>query len=347
MRRDFGIVGTGGIARVHAQAIQGIPGARLVACCDTVAERAERFAREFGGRPYSELEAFVAHPGLEIVTVSTPSGAHLDPAVRAAGAGKHLIVEKPLEVTTERCDQIIAAAEASRVLCAGVFPSRFYPGPRRLQRAVAEGRFGRLVTGDACVKWYRSQEYYDASGWRGTWRLDGGGALMNQAIHSVDLLQWIMGPVESVQAFTGTLGHERIEVEDVAAAAVRFASGALGLIEATTAAFPGFEPRLEVVGTQGSAVLRDKDIEAWVFAQPAPGDEAAVTRPRSDPGAASSANDPAAVDIHGHLEQFRDMVDALDAGRQPTLGAREARKSVAIVTAIYQSAREGRPVVVT
>lgn len=347
MTHGFGIVGTGAIARVHAQAIAAIANARLVACCDTVPDRAERFAQEFGGRPYSDLEAFVAHPSLEIVTVSTPSGAHLEPALRAARAGKHLIVEKPFEIATERCDQIIGAVERSRVLCAGVFPSRFYPGPQRLRRAAAEGRFGRLVTGDACVKWYRSQEYYDASGWRGTWKLDGGGALMNQAIHSVDLLQWIMGPVESIQAFTGTIGHERIEVEDVAAAALRFSSGALGVIEATTAAFPGFEPRLEIVGTRGSAVLRDKEIEAWVFAEPAPGDEVVVSGHRVEVGATSSANDPAAADIHGHLEQFRDMVEALETGRQPVLDAREARKSVAIIAAVYRSAREGRLVGLT
>jgi predicted dehydrogenase len=344
VRHGFGVVGTGSIARVHAQAVLSLPNAELVACCDTVPERAARFAGEFGGSPYADLDAFLRHPGLEVVTVSTPSGAHLGPAVRAARAGKHIIVEKPLEITPARCDEIISAVDGAGVLCAGVFPNRFTPGPRALKEAVLQGRFGAFVLGQASVPWYRSQEYYDSSGWRGTWSLDGGGALMNQAIHSVDLLQWFMGPVESVQAYAGTLGHRRIEVEDVAVAALRFACGALGVIQASTASFPGLPPRVEVTGTRGSAALSDQDIELWRFAEAAAQDEGLAGRLREPARGASSASDPTAVDIYGHREQFRDMIEAIEVGRQPAIDAREARKAVAVIAAIYRSARIAVPV---
>jgi len=347
VKLGFGIVGTGNIARAHALAIQGIEGAKLVACCDTVPARASRFAADHGATAYSDLESFLRHPGLDVVTVSTPSGSHLEPAVAGARAGKHLIVEKPLEITLERCDRIIDAVESAGVRCAGIFPMRFYPGPRNAKTVVSEGRLGRPVLGDAYVKWHRSQEYYDGSGWRGTWKLDGGGALMNQAIHCVDLLQWLMGPVVSVQALCGTLGHERIEVEDAAVAAISFASGAIGVMEASTAAWPGFPTRVELSGTAGSLVLVDKDLTTLALAEPRAGDEALLSPPPKPAGATSNYNDPTAIDVTGHLEQFRDLCRSVEERREPILNAREARKSVAIITAIYASARDGGKVAVS
>ena len=216
----------------------------------------------------------LADPRIQIVTIGTPSGSHLEPAVAAAKAGKHVIVEKPLEITLKRCDAIIAACKKSGVKLSTILPSRFHDGNRELKRAIDAGRFGQLTLGDAYVKWFRTQAYYDSGAWRGTWELDGGGALMNQAIHSVDLLTWLMGPVAEVQAQTATLAHERIAVEDTAVATLRFANGALGVIEASTAAFPGYLKRIEINGSEGSAVLEEEDLKHWDFAKSLKRDEA-------------------------------------------------------------------------
>src|SRR5205085_2445722 len=180
---------------------------------------------------FSDLDAMLADPQVDVVTICTPSGAHLEPGVAAARAGKHVIVEKPLEITLERCDQLIRECEIAGVKLATIFPSRFHQSSQELKWAVQHGRFGRLTMAEAYVKWYRSQQYYDGGAWRGTWELDGGGALMNQAIHCVDLLTWLAGPVKEIRAFTATLAHERIAVEDAAVAALVFESGALGVIE--------------------------------------------------------------------------------------------------------------------
>jgi len=250
MSIGFGIIGCGMIARFHARAVGDLRGAGVVACYDNVPDAADRLAAEIGCRAYHDLDAMLADPAVNVVTIGTPSGAHLEPAVAAARAGKHVIVEKPLEITLRRCDRIIDACDRAGVVLSTIFPSRFHDSSRELKRAVEQGRFGRLTLGDAIVKWYRSQEYYDAGAWRGTWELDGGGALMNQAIHSVDLLAWLMGPVVEVRARTGLLAHRRIAVEDVALATVEFASGALGVIEATTAAYPGYLKRIELLATK-------------------------------------------------------------------------------------------------
>jgi len=214
MTANFGIIGLGMIAEMHARAIEELDDGCVAACYDISSERVADFSSRHGCTPYTELNAFLAHPGLEIVTICTPSGLHLDSALPAAAAGKHLIVEKPLEITVERCDRIIAAARENGVLLSGIFPSRFHAVSQVVKHAVNAGRFGNIVLADAYVKWYRTQAYYDSSGWKGTWALDGGGALMNQSIHAVDLLQWFVGPVSEVLSFTGTLAHERIEVED-------------------------------------------------------------------------------------------------------------------------------------
>lgn len=259
MGLQFGIVGLGMIADFHARAIRAMSGGRgtLVACCSRHKEKADAFARKFDCAPYASLEDFLRHPGLQIVTVCTPSGTHRETALAAAAAGKHLLVEKPLEITARRCRAIVEACRSRGVLLAGIFPSRFHEAARAVKGAIDRGRLGRITLGSAYVKWYRSQEYYDRGGWHGTRQWDGGGALMNQSIHAIDLLQWFMGPVASVHAFTATLGHERIEVEDNAAAALRFVNGALGAIEGSTCVFPGFLKRIEVSGTRGSIILQE------------------------------------------------------------------------------------------
>ena len=200
MAIGFGIIGCGMIAHFHARAIGDVRGAKLVACYDKIPAAADKLAEVTGCRPYHDLAAMLADPAVEVVTIGTPSGAHLEPAVAAARAGKHVIVEKPLEITLRRCDKIIEACDEAGVVLSTIFPSRFHAPSIEIKRAIEQGRFGRLVVGDAIVKWYRTQAYYDSGAWRGTWELDGGGALMNQAIHSVDLLTWLMGPVVEVRA---------------------------------------------------------------------------------------------------------------------------------------------------
>ncbi len=337
----FGIIGCGMIATFHARAIKEA-GGELVGCYDKIPIAAERIAREFGCKAYYSLEELLANKSVEIVTIGTPSGAHCDPAIAAAQAGKHIIVEKPLEVTPAKCDMIIEAAEKAGVVLSTVFPSRFHQSSQQMKRAVEEKRFGKLTLGDAIVKWYRTQEYYDSGSWRGTWALDGGGALMNQAIHSVDLLLWLMGPVKEVSGMTSLLAHERIEVEDIALANLRFANGALGTLKATTAAYPGYLKRIEIHGSEGSAMIEEEDIVKWDFAVSLPADaeiREAMTRQISGGGGAA---DPAAIGHHAHAKQFADVMDAIDKGRRPAIDGYEGRRSVETICAVYESAKTGR-----
>jgi predicted dehydrogenase len=341
MAFGFGIVGCGMISQFHAKAIADLRGAKLLACCDTRSESADRFAAANGCKSYHSLDDMLADPAVDIVTIATPSGLHMAPAIAAAKAGKHVVVEKPLEVTLKKCDRIIRECEKHRVQLATVFPSRFHDSSVKLKRAIDGGRFGRLTIGDAYVKWFRTQQYYDSGAWRGTWALDGGGALMNQAIHSVDLLTWLMGPVMEVCAQTAQLIHERIEVEDAAVATLRFVNGALGVIEATTAAYPGYLKRIEIHGSEGSAVLEEEDLKSWDFAKPAKEDKAILADMKKTKSGGGGASDPAAIGHHGHTKQFSDMLEAIRKNRPPAIDGHEGRRSVEIIQAIYKSAECG------
>ena len=288
------------------------------------------------------MSTAITDPQVDIVTIATPSGAHLEPALAAARAGKHIIIEKPLEITLRRCDRIIEACRKNRVKLSTIFPSRFHDSSVELKRAIESGRFGKLTMGDAYVKWYRSQAYYDSGAWRGTWKLDGGGALMNQAIHSVDLLTWLMGPVTEISAQMATLAHRRIAVEDVATACLRFKNGALGVIEATTAAYPGYLKRIEVSGSEGTAVIEEEDVKTWDFARKHRRDAAVRRRMAQSRSSGGGASDPAAIGHQGHVRQFRDCIQAIRSNRAPSIDGREGRRSVEIILAIYKAAETGR-----
>lgn len=342
MARGFGIVGTGMIAQFHARAIEAIADAELVACFDMVGERAEAFGAENGCQAYSDLDAMLANEAVDIVTICTPSGAHRDPAVAAAQAGKHVLVEKPLEITLQRCDDIINACQKSGVQLGAILPSRFSPANQALKQAIEAGRFGKLTLGDTFVKWWRSQEYYDSGGWRGTWKLDGGGAFMNQAIHNVDLLYWFMGDVAEVVGMTSTLAHERIEVEDVGAATVKFTSGAIGNLEATTCAYPGLLKKTEIHGTKGSAIIEQDSILLWDFEDQQPEDKTLLAEFGAGSESSGGASDPKAISFVGHQKQFEEFLKALDENRTPAIDGYEGRKSVELILAIYQSSWEGR-----
>ncbi len=263
----FCIVGVGMIARFHARALAQVPGARVAALVSRNPDNARKLAADLGldCPTYTDLSAALARPDVHALIVTTPSGAHLEPAVAAANAGKHVVVEKPLEITAERCDHIIEACDRNGVQLCAIFPSRFADANRALKAAVDAGRFGRLTLAETACKWQRAQSYYDQGGWKGTQALDGGGALMNQAIHNVDLLLWLMGPATHVTGFTAMLAHERIEVEDTATACLRFASGALGVIQAATSVYPGLPKTIAVHGDRGTAVVEQDDILRWDF----------------------------------------------------------------------------------
>jgi UDP-N-acetyl-2-amino-2-deoxyglucuronate dehydrogenase len=338
------IVGCGMISEFQARAIQALPDARLTGFYNRTPAPARRRSEQFGAPVFESLEDLLVAQDVDAVSICTPSGAHLEPALAAFRARKHVMIEKPLEVTLERVDELLRAADAAGVVIGAIFPRRFQDASRALKLAIDHGRFGRIVLADAHIKWFRSQEYYDGGGWRGTWKLDGGGALMNQGIHGIDLLQWLLGGVEQVSAFTATLAHERIEVEDTAAVAVRFRNGALGTIEGTTGSWPGTKIRLEVHGSLGSVVLEDEVITHWRFDPELPGD--ADVRLRLGPReglSAGGSTDPKAISFEGHRRQFDDFVRAIRTGTRPACSGADARAAVALITAIYRSAREGRP----
>ena len=344
MATGFGIIGCGMIAHFHARAIADVRGAKLVAGFDTVPAAADRLAEATGCKAYYSLRKLLADPAVDVVTIGTPSGAHVEPAVAAARAGKHVIVEKPLEITLRRCDRIIRECDKAGVVLSAVFPSRFHDSSQEMKRAVDAGRFGRLTVGDAIVKWYRTQDYYDSGDWRGTWQLDGGGALMNQAIHNVDLLTWLMGPVAEIRARTALLAHKRIDVEDVAMATLEFENGALGIIEASTAIYPGYLKRLDIHGSSGSAIMEEEDLIKWDFAKRDRRDAAIHRKMAEQVSGGGGAADPAAISHHGHTRQFQDVLKAINKGTAPLVDGPEGRRSVEIILGIYKAAETGRAV---
>ncbi len=358
MSFGFGIVGCGVIAPTHVEVVRALPNAHLVGVTDVVGDRAAALAAEpaaleaAGGavKVYPQLAAMLADPAVEVVSVCVPSGLHAEIGVEAARAGKHLVIEKPIDVTLEAADRLVAAAAGSGVAMTVISQHRFDPGHRRLHELLRSGTLGRPVLAEAVVKWYRSQAYYDSGAWRGTWALDGGGSVMNQGVHYVDLIRWLMGPVASISAVCATQAHERIEVEDVALATVRFESGAVGLIEATTVAFPGFAARIELTGTAGTVIVTDGVITTEELVAERPEVGAYGTGGRSEPGRPGgvvvgvAAADPAAVGHSGHLAQIDDFLGAIEQGRQPLVTGEEGRATLAVVRALYDSASRGVPV---
>jgi predicted dehydrogenase len=312
-----------------------LPEARLVAVTDVDAGRAQEFAAQHGCAAAPDLDALLGRDDVDVVTVCVPSGQHAEVGVRVARAGKHLVVEKPIDVSLDAADRLIAAAAAAGVTVAVISQHRFDPGLVELRRLIEDGAFGRLLLGQASTKWWRSQDYYDSAGWRGTWAMDGG-ALMNQGIHYTDLLRWCLGPVAEVSALTVTQAHE-IEAEDCALATVRFTSGAVGTITATTSVVPGFPERLEISGTEGSAVVEDGGLIYRGFR------DGSEVRVAADGGGAAA--NAAGLGVAAHAAQLADLVAAIDEGREPAVTAADARATLELVCAVYESGREGRPVV--
>jgi predicted dehydrogenase len=340
----FGIIGCGMVADVHAAAITGLEHGKLVAVSSRNSDNVRRLVDAYHVDSYSDYREMLKRDDLDVVCVCTPSGVHLEAAVATAKAHKHVIVEKPLEITLERCDQIIQACDEAGVRLCAIFNSRFVEGSQLLKETIDSGRFRTLTLGDAYIKWYRPQAYYDSGGWRGTWALDGGGALMNQSIHAIDLLQYFMGPVKAVQAFTDTMTHERIEVEDVAVAALRFENGALGVIEGTTTVYPGLLKKLEISGNKGTITLEDEDIIRWEFDPELPEDAKIREQFAETRSGGGGAADPRAISHENHRLQMQNFINAIENGTPHLVDGREGRKAVEIILAIYKSSQEGRMV---
>ncbi len=335
----FGIIGCGNISSVHAQSIKEIDGANLVGAANVGGfPGANELAAKFDTTPYQDYTEMLKRDDLDVVCLCVPSGARLEVAEVCAAAGKHIIAEKPLEVTTERIDALVRAVDAAGVKLGCIFQYRFADGPRHIHDALAQGRFGKLVLGDAYIKWYRDDAYYASGAWRGTKALDGGGVLMNQAIHQLDLLLWFMGPVRSVTAQTALVGHEGLEVEDLACAMLQFENGAMGVIEASTATWPGHPARVEVHGTTGSAVLEDGEITSWQFAEATPNDDAIVGSEASG-ATGSGASDPMkSLNHEAHKRQIEEFMHAVRDDRPPAIDGREGRRAVELIEAVYRSA---------
>lgn len=330
----FGIAGTGMIAAFHARAIHSLPDARLVGVASRSLESAQRFCAAQGGEPYASLDALLARPDLDVLLVATPSGAHLAPVLSAAAAGKHVLCEKPLEITTERIDRMVAAHASAGTRLGCIFQFRFLPAVQTIRSALQAGRFGNLTFGGAFVPWWREPSYYTGSPWHGKRDLDGG-TLMNQAIHVLDLLCDLMPPVVSAKAHFAVNGHTGLEAEDAATASLRFEGGALGLVHGTTSFYPGLPKRLEIAGTDGSAVLTDNALSHFAFRRPLP-DDASTLVPASPSATGAARPDAMTHDLHAAC--FAAFRTAVETGAPFVCEGPSARKSVALIEQLRKSA---------
>lgn len=332
-RLGFGIIGTGAIASHHAAAIKAYEGSKLVAVCSSTESRAEQAQEKFGVQAYYKLEEFLANPDIDVVCICTHSGAHMEPGIAAAKAGKHVLLEKPIEVSLERADQLIAACQEHRVKLGVIFQNRFNSGYVKVRGAVKEGKLGKLILGTAVINWYRDPAYYHTSHWKGTLQGDGGAALINQGIHTIDLLLDIMGDVESVYGQVKTVVHD-IQGEDLGAAVLNFENGAMGTITGGTSLYPGYPERLEIYGEEGSIILEGGKIKAWNIA-------GADSHLELQPSHGSGASDPMAIDFNLHLAQIKDMVEAIHGDKDPLVTGEIGRKSLELILGVYRSSIEG------
>jgi len=347
----FGIVGCGVIGPTHAEAITSLPDAQLIAVADPLPGRAQKLAEKYSVTPYTDIQEMLDREQLDVVTICTPSGEHGKHAQQAMRTGRHVIVEKPMEITGAAMDEMLRTQQEMGVKLSVISQHRFDPATQQIQQLVQENAFGRLVLGNALIPWWRSQAYYDSGAWRGTWQFDGGGVLMNQSIHSIDLLQWLMGPVKSLYAYTDTLAH-RMETEDVAVTVLRFANGAIGTIAATTGAYPGVTTRVELYGDKGSAIIENDKLSYLHLArdeQEAAGDyggspKIEQTRPVAD---TSAAQNPAALSANSHALQIADMIRAIRENGTPLVDGNAARRPVDIILGIYESVRMHKEIVLS
>lgn len=353
----FGIVGCGAIGPTHAGAIAQTGDADVVAVADVIADRAAAMANKFSvPRVYKSGSELIADPDIDVVCICTPSGMHADGAVKALQAGKHVIVEKPMEITRDAADRMIRAQRESGCVLSIISQHRFDLASRLVKQAIDSERLGKIILVEGTVKWWRTQQYYDSGDWRGTWQWDGGGALMNQGIHTLDVLQWLAGDVARVYARTRAGAHERIEVEDIAVATLEFANGAVGNFMATTTAYDGQAARIDLFGTEGSAVIEGDRLKQLMFknGESHASEQSAAHAISVARGGTASVKDEAAhraedaevgaVWGDAHRMQFEDVIAAIRQGTKPLIDGEQGRKPLDVILAIYESARTGKPV---
>ena len=334
---EFVLLGTGNIAGKYVAAANNVPNASITAVVSRTISKAEEFAQKHDIGHFSDsLESLAENLDFDAVIIATPSGLHADGAIRAAKLKKHVLCEKPLDITLEKIDAMTAACESADVKLGCAFQHRTAAHNKAAYEAVQSGKLGKIYIANTFLKKYRGQEYYDSGAWRGTWQLDGGGPFIQQAAHTLDLMVWMMGPAKSVFARTATAAHD-IEVEDMGHAIVEYANGAQGVLEASTVIKPGYPNRVEIHGEKGSIILTDGEIVDWnVEGLEAPQFESISN--------VSGATDPMAIGTQGHERIIADFVEAVRHDREPMIPPASARLSVELILALYQSAREGKTV---
>jgi len=332
----WGIIGCGVIAPTHRSAIKDATGVDLVACCDVVKEKAEKFAEEAEGdvKAYGSIEEMLKQDNVRAVSICTPSGLHAENAIMAMEAGKHVLSEKPMDITLQKIDAMIESSQRNNVKLSGVFQRRTYASSKKVREAVRSGKLGKVVLGDCYQKYFRSHEYYASGSWRATWELDGGGALMNQGVHGIDLLLYIMGDVKRLSAYARRLVRN-IPVEDTAVAILEFVNGAVGVIEGTTSVTPGYGCDIHVSGDNGTIKLIGDKIAVWDVA----GEEGEQVE--GEGGKGTAADPTAGLTATGHTHHIQDLAGAILEDREPEIGGSEARRSVEVIKAIYKSSRDG------
>jgi len=340
MTTNIGLIGGGNISETHARAARAISDVEVAAIFGTNAEKVGRLCREYGGTPYSDFEKFLSHRPMEIVAIGSPSGLHAEQGIAAARHGLHVLTEKPIDISVERAEALIAETKKMGVKLGVFFQDRYKLDILRVKLAVDSGTLGRPILADARVKWYRAPDYYANSRWRGTWALDGGGALINQAVHTLDLMTWIFGEVASVQASSKTALHA-IEAEDTLIAMLQFANGALGVLQATTSVFPGYPRRLELTGTEGTFIIEQDRLLAADLKNP---NDDLLRGSEADSNVSSSS--PVVSDARGHQAVLQDFLDAIRTGAEPRCDGKEGRRSLALVQAIYAACKSGERVLV-
>ncbi len=333
----FGIVGCGVISPHHAKAVTAAPDAELVACCDIIPERAKNLADEHGTpKVYTDYKDLLADPNVDAVNVCVPSGLHGEVTIAAAKAGKHVLCEKPVEITLPQIDAMITECRKAKVKLGVIFQRRTSPLWNKIKKVIDDGSLGKLVLGDLYIKYFRSQEYYDSGEWRGTWALDGGGCLMNQGVHMIDILRYLMGPAKSMYALADHLAR-KIETEDTACAVIKWANGAFGVLQGTTSVTPSMKHRLEIHGELGGVIVEGESILRWSVPD--------VPNPQEvKDEVGDTSGDAKAITSDGHTIQVMDLCEAIKNDRDPMITGEEARKAVELILGVYESAKTGKVV---
>ncbi|NMA85338.1 MAG: Gfo/Idh/MocA family oxidoreductase [Epulopiscium sp.] len=334
----FGIIGCGIISKAHASALAESKGGILYSVCDIIEEKAKELAEQYNvEKVYTDYNEMLQDPNVDVVCICTPSGLHGEMCIAAAKAGKHIVCEKPMEITEEKNEAILEAIRKYPVKMQCIFQRRTMNAAIETRKLIQEGRLGKIVLACAYLKYYRDQAYYDSAGWRGTWELDGGGALMNQGVHGVDLLAWMVGEkITSVFARAGTLARD-IDVEDTSVALLQWEGGGYGVIEGTTTVYPGLDTRFEIHGEKGTIIFGDQGVEMWKFLDEEP--------PLPAEGESlGGASDPKAISSIGHYILIEDLIDAIKEDREPMIPPEEGKVAVALIRGIYRSAKENKEV---